>query len=127
MFERLNDITNEIDNIDVLNMLKNEISKKGANVKDVIEKFISDYEDASEKETIALVNLGTSRTIYDHSRLIAKMNPCSKPQNYSDSTITARSNWNVIYEIAFGSTDLEIKSESTTHTKEKQRIFKEAA
>lgn len=125
-----NNFINKINDIKTLINLKNDLLKEDINAKEILEKYINNYNEENEKtyETHSYqVNFGHSRNIIDFKNNIKKMNPCSTPTNYRESTIKAKGEWKDIYEIAFGSTDTTITTKTELKEKPKQRIIKEAS
>ena len=128
MIEKINNIINKTTDKILLKTLKLEITKENANVDQIINRYINEYEEENNiKKTNYKINLGFEKNIKDYKKTINKLRPCANPQNYREMTIKARGEWKHIYEIAFGTKNTTITTKMPADEKTKQFKIKEAA
>jgi len=126
----INDFINIIDKMDnknVLQTLKKEITKKNTNLEQIIENYIDSYRETPYNIKTYSINYGFNRTFTDLCKTIKKINPCSIPENYRKNTINARGKRKNIYEISFGKKNKNFTIKEKFKEKSKQMIIKEAA
>lgn len=124
MLQTFIEMTEKTNDKDTLLKLKNDITKKDADIDQIIASYL---EDKKTEIITCEINFGHNRSIEDFRESWKKMNPCSKAQNYRQTTVKANGKWKTIYEIAFGTLDTTITASIEAKEKTKQRVIKEAA
>ena len=127
MVNRINKIIDKTSDKMFLEALKLDVTNEKSNIIEVINRYISLY-DEMESETINYdISLGYDRTLKDLKRVYNKLKPYSDPINYREINIKAKGDWKDIYEISFGSPTVTITTKKTADEKTRQMKFKEAA
>ncbi|MBR3362766.1 MAG: hypothetical protein IKG40_02445 [Bacilli bacterium] len=111
----------------VLKTLKMEVTAENADVDEIVDRYVNEY-DENNFETINYdVNFGYDKTLKDYKKIYSKLRPCSTPKNYCQMTVKARGSFKHMSEIAFGTPNTTIKTKKLSDERVKQMKIKEVA
>ena len=90
----------ELADKDMLLALKNELSEKTNDPKDILKKYKNQYEINNYEKYTCNISFGYNKDITNFQKSIKKIKPYSNIQNYPKIR-EARGPWQIIYNIAF--------------------------